>query len=186
MSTALNFHDLAGSPALQYDPDHAAPLAPLRLIRAKKAYTTRFLADRLNNSPEGFSLHSGAGVAPAPGDIVLAGIAGVGQHPRLESPASRRQLLFLGDEVLVAYGHRYAPDQFLAEVPDDLGECHLIAAGGVAGLVTARHALMSQPTRLAPVGLLADDRGVLNLSRLAPYRLGAAGAGAVPTRRPLV
>jgi hypothetical protein len=95
-------------------------------------------------------------------------------------------VLFVGDEILVAYGHRYAPDQFLAEVPPDLGGCHLIAAGGVAGLVTARHALMSHPTQLAPVGLLADDRGVLNLSQLAPFQVGATGARAVPGRHPLV
>ncbi|MFF2318203.1 DUF1611 domain-containing protein [Arthrobacter sp. NPDC058097] len=186
MSTTLSSYDLAERPAFRSTPEHAEPLAPLRLVRAKKAYTTRFLADRLSRSPQGFFLHSGTGVAPAPGDVVLARIAGVGQHPRLESPASRRQLLFLGDEILVAYGHRYAPDQFLAEVPADLGHCHLIAAGGVAGLVTARHALMSQPTQLAPVGLLADVHGLLNLSQLAPHRVGATGPGAVDSRGPLV
>jgi hypothetical protein len=37
-------------------------------------------------------------------------------------------VLFVGDEILVAYGHRYAPAQFLAEVPPDLGGCHLNAA----------------------------------------------------------
>jgi hypothetical protein len=185
MST-LNSYDLAERPALQNNRQYAEALAPLRLVRAKKAYTTRFLAERLSHSPKGFFLRSGTGVAPAPGDVVLARVGGVGQHPRLESPASRRQVLFLGDEILVAYGHRYAPDQFLAEVPADLGQCHLIAAGGVAGLVTARHALMGQPTLLAPVGLLADDRGVLNLGRLAPHRLSAVGTATYPARRPSV
>ena len=48
------------------------PVPPLRLLRAKKAYTTRFLADRLSRSPEGFSLKEGAGVVPEAGDIVLS------------------------------------------------------------------------------------------------------------------
>lgn len=188
MSITLHPYDAAtfGPGPHQNNPERTEALAPPRLLRAKKAYTTRFLAERLSHSPKGFFLHSGMGVAPASGDVVLARIVGVGQHPRLESPASRRQVLFLGDEVLVAYGHRYAPDQFLAEVPADLSQCHLIAAGGVAGLVTARHTQMSQPTQLAPVGLLADDHGVLNLSRLAPRRLGAVDAGANPDRRPSV
>jgi hypothetical protein len=36
------------------------------------------------------------------------------------------------DAIIVAYGHRYAPDQFEAYVPEDLGPCHLVAGGGVA------------------------------------------------------
>lgn len=175
MSTTLSSYGVAdplsGLRTVRCD---AEALAPVRLIRAKKAYTTRFLADRLDQSARGYFLHRGPGVAPAPGDVVLAKVVGVGQHPRLESPASRRQLLFLGDEILVAYGHRYAPDQFLAEVPADLGQCHLIAAGGIAGLVTSRHSLMGQPTQLCPVGLLGDAGGILNLTRLAP--LGLEGA----------
>ena len=147
------------------------PLTPRRLLQAKKAYTTRFLAERLEDSPDGFFLPDGTGVAPDAGDIVLARIVCLGQHPRLESPASRRQSLFVGDEILVAYGHRYAPDQFLAKVPANLDPCQLVAAGGVAGQVIAHHALMGEATQLAPIGLLADDAGVLNLSRLAPHRL---------------
>jgi hypothetical protein len=161
-------------------------LAPVRLVRAKKAYTTRFLADRLDRSAGGFFLHKGTGVAPESGDVVLAKVVGVGQHPRLESPASRRQLLFLGDEILVAYGHRYAPDQFLAEVPADLGQCHLIAAGGIAGWVTSRHSLMGQPTQLAPIGLLGDAGGILNLSRLAPRVLEPVSAASGRAHSPAV
>ncbi|MCU1561647.1 MAG: hypothetical protein JWN05_26 [Arthrobacter sp.] len=147
------------------------PLTPRRLLHAKKAYTTRFLAERLEDSADGFFLPDGTGVAPDAGDIVLARVVCLGQHPRLESPASRRQSLFVGDEILVAYGHRYAPDQFLAKVPANLDPCQLVAAGGVAGQVIAHHASMGEATQLAPVGLLADDAGVLNLSRLAPHRL---------------
>jgi hypothetical protein len=187
MTTTLSSYGIAAEqPALRTVRGSAEALEPIRLVRAKKAYTTRFLADRLERSPGGYFLHHGTGVVPEPGDVVLAKVVGVGQHPRLESPASRRQLLFLGDEILVAYGHRYAPDQFLAEVPADLGQCHLIAAGGVAGLVTARHSLMGQPTQLAPIGLLGDAGGILNLSRLAPRVMQPVAAASHETRRPRV
>ena len=140
-------------------------------MRAKKAYTTRFLADALEADPSGYRLLTGTGVAPAAGDIVLARVERIGQLPRLESPASRRQTLFVGDEILVAYADRYAPDQVLAEVPGDLGPCHLVAAGGLAGQVTMSHGAVGRPTQLAPVGLLADDHGRLNLKRFAPYAI---------------
>lgn len=139
-----------------------------RLNAAKKAYTTRFLARALEASPLGYRLLVGPGVVPAAGDIVLARVESIGQLPRVERPASRRQVLFVGDEVLLAYGHRYAPDQVLAEVPTDLGPCHLVAAGGLAGVVTASHTALGTPTELSPVGLLADAQGPLNLTQFAP------------------
>lgn len=117
---------------------------------------------------------TGPDIVPAPGDIVLAKVERIGQLPRLESPNSRRQALFVGDEVLVAYANRYAPDQVLAEVPADLGPCHLVAAGGLAGTVKASHGSVGRPTQLAPIGLLADRAGRMNLRRFAPRALDAA------------
>jgi hypothetical protein len=142
-----------------------------RLARAKKAYTTRFLADALEADRSGYRLLTGPDVIPVAGDIVLARVERIGQLAKLEGPASRRQTLFVGDEILVAYADRYAPDQVLAEVPGDLGPCNLVAAGGLAGTVTVSHGGVGKPTQLVPVGLLADDRGRLNLKRFAPYSL---------------
>jgi len=85
-----------------------------RLPAAKPAYTTRHVD---LNSATGLL----SGVRPAVGDLVLATVTAVGQHPKVEGPDGRRASLFPGDEVVVAYGHRYAPDQFEASVPDDLG-----------------------------------------------------------------
>lgn len=128
-----------------------------RVHRAKRAFTTRHcdlttaavLVDR----------------APRAGDLVLARVAELGQHRRLESPAGRRQTLFVDDEIVVAYGARYAPDQFSAVVPDDLSTCSLVAGGGVAARVVAAHAAMDDATTLEPVGLLADEHGdVLRLA----------------------
>ena len=147
------------------------PLGSSRLACAKKAYTTRFLAERLEVSSEGFSLLAGVNITPAAGDVLLARVTEIGQHPRLESPVSRRQMLFPGDEILVSYGHRYAPDQYLSEVPESLAPCHLVAAGGLAGRVISQHAAMDPPTAIEPLGLLADAGGRVTLSRLAPHRV---------------
>jgi hypothetical protein len=106
--------------------------------------------------------------SPSAGDLVLATVTGIGQHKALELTGSRRSTLHIGDEVLVSYGNRYAPDQFEAAIPDDLGDCHLAAAGGVAARVLSQHADIAAPTQLAPVGLLVGPCGrVLNLRDLA-------------------
>lgn len=148
----------------------ATPLNPARLLRAKRAYTTRFLDARLRDGATGFRLLTGD-VRPQPGDILLARVAELGQHKRLESPAGRRQFLHVGDEILVAYGHRYAPDQFEAEVPADLGPVNLVAAGGLAARVLTKHGSMDDATLLEPLGLLADADGVATLSRYAPHAI---------------
>lgn len=132
-----------------------------RVRRAQKAFTTR----RVD-----FSDVAGLarGDRPRAGDLVLARVESVGQHPRLELHSGRRAKLYEGDEIVVAFGARYAPDQFYAAVPERLGPCDLVAGGGVAGQVLDRHARVKAPTRLEPIGLLVDaDERVLNLERYA-------------------
>lgn len=143
--------------------------------RPKLAYTTRRAA-----LEEAVALLTDA--APRPGDLVLARIDELGQHPRLELRDGRRAQLFPGDAVVVCYGNRYAPDQFEAEVPPDLSPCQLVAAGGVAARVLSRHASISAATTITPLGLLGDDQGrPLNLRR---WRL-RAGSQQRSARAPL-
>jgi hypothetical protein len=146
-------------------------LTAARLLRAKPAYTTRFVSELIAQDPEGFVLVSGDGVVPLAGDVLLARVHQLGQHLRIEGPDSRRATLYAGDEILVAYGDRYAPDQFESEVPGNLGLTNLAAAGGVAGHVIAAHFLMASPTEIEPLGLLADASGILTLRRCAPHPL---------------
>ncbi|MFD7021052.1 DUF1611 domain-containing protein [Promicromonospora sukumoe] len=157
-------------PATVRLPDAAAR----RVLRAKKAYSTRFVAAAIERDPAAFGLVTDLTGAPRPGDVVLARVVTIGQHRRLESPASRRQTLFVGDEIVVAYGSRYAADQFLALLPEDLGPCHLAAAGGLASRVVDRHAAIKDATVIEPVGLLTADGAVVNLADHAPYPLRAA------------
>ncbi len=133
-----------------------------RLAQARRAFSTRNV-----------NLHCAVKLdrkaAPQAGDLVLARVLSIGHHGRLESPLGRRQQLYPGDEILVAYGNRYAPDQFEAIVPPDQRECDLVAGGGIASAMQARHARTRHPTRIQPLGLLADwnDR-VVNLRDFTP------------------
>ncbi|MDY5153762.1 hypothetical protein SAMN05421878_10551 [Actinobaculum suis] len=147
-------------------------LEPRRLRRAKKSYNARGLHALLRQTDnQGFSLRRGRGVTPQAGDFVLARVTTIGQHKRLESQTSRRRHLFEGDEIIVAYGNRYAPDQFLAEVPRNLNYTNLVAAGGMAGRVIEKHANIQPATVIEPLGLICDSEGVLSMSRLADHQI---------------
>jgi Domain of unknown function (DUF1611_C) P-loop domain len=142
---------LRDSVSLDLTPRYA-PLTALRMSSAKPAYTTRHLdldAAKLLLT----------GVRPRVGDVVLARVVEIGQHEKIELAHGRRARMFVNDEIVVAYGNRYAPDQFEAELPDDLGPCDLAAAGGVASRVLNSHRKMNPATRLEPIGLLADAAG---------------------------
>ncbi|MDM9559447.1 DUF1611 domain-containing protein [Bordetella petrii] len=137
-----------------------------RLQHCKTAYATRHV-----DLSEAANLVTTA--KPRPGDLVLAEVAKIGHHKALELRDGRRANLFVGDEIVVAYGHRYAPDQFEAEIRGDLQACDLVAAGGIASSVLSRSAKTAPATRIAPIGLLADRGGrVLNVAdaTLPPLR----------------
>ena len=105
---------------------------------------------------------------PQPGDLVLAEVRKIAQHTRIQLRDGRRSRLYPGDKVIVAYGNRYAPDQFEAVVPGDLDECHLVAAGGVAARAVSKHASLKWPTSLRPEGFCLNARGdTVNLSQYA-------------------
>ncbi|MGO2537899.1 MAG: DUF1611 domain-containing protein, partial [Brachybacterium tyrofermentans] len=104
----------------------ASPRTPR--ARPTHAFSTRNVGAFLRRA-QGIDLLT-EGHTPQAGEVVLARVTSIGHHKRLESPVSRRQILFPGDEIVVAYGSRYAADQFLALVPEDLGPLHLAAAGG--------------------------------------------------------
>lgn len=109
---------------------------------------------------------------PQAGDLILAHVDSLGQHPGLQLPSGRRKQLFPGDQIVVAYGNRYASNQFEAVVPETLGPCHLAAGGGIAARVVSWHMKMKSPTEITPLALLADARGQrINLNQHALERL---------------
>jgi len=135
------------------------PILPSRLKRAKRGFATRRV-----------EMGRVTGIAAAPGqlragDLVLARVTGLGQHRRIELPTGRRAHLHPGDEILVAFGNRYATDQFEAVIPERLEPCHLVAAGGIASRAISLSSAVKAPTRIDPVGVLTDAKGrPLNLA----------------------
>jgi hypothetical protein len=154
---------------------HYAPLTRQRLRSAKAAYSTRHVD--LDAATQLLS-----GVRPRVGDLVLARVSEIGHHTVVELPHGRRATLFPNDEIVVAYGNRYAPDQFEAELPADLGPCELVAAGGVASTSISAHRRMRPATSLEPIGLLADDAGIrMNLRSGVLPRPSSTGRTRPPT-----
>jgi len=141
----------------------AARLEPERLARAARAYSTR-------RAPESALRFLRADLVPRSGDLVLARVTSLGQHVRLHLPNGRSKNLWPGDEIVVAYADRYAPSQYEALVPADLGPCHLAASGGIAARVVASNAkLAKRPSELEPIGLLCrtPESPPLNLADFA-------------------
>ena len=138
-----------------------------RATRAKKAFVTRRVP---TNDME--TLISG-NLRPSPGDLLLATVQELGKHKRLELRNGRRARLNPGDEIVVAYGNRYAPDQFEALISEDLGACDLVAAGGIASREVCRHERIMQPTWIVPVGLIGRANG--RRINLADYAIQPAG-----------
>lgn len=137
-----------------------------RLRAAKQAFSTRRVPKSLIRG------YIDDPHRPEPGDLVLARVEQLGRLQRLESPDGRRCRLYEGDEILLAYGNRYAPDAYEALIPKDLGRCHLAAAGGLASLVVATNSRFADedrpPTTLLPVGICVDrDNRPINLRHRA-------------------
>ncbi|MBK7541031.1 MAG: DUF1611 domain-containing protein [Candidatus Competibacteraceae bacterium] len=134
-------------------PIEKEPLTPERLASVRIAYSARRV------EREALHMLLRGPIKPRAGDLVLARVDRLGQHQRIELPHGRRAQLYEGDEIIVCYGNRYAPDQFEAVVPDRVEECHLVAGGGVAAKMLSRHSSMKRPTTLAPLGLVGDADG---------------------------
>lgn len=124
-----------------------------RVRKVKRAFSTRRVPPAAMRT-----LVTGA-IQPRPGDLVLARVDEIGNHRKIELTDGRRALMFPGDEVVVCYANRYAPDQFEAVVPSDMLPCDLVAAGGIAASEITRHQRMKPPTKITPLGMIGDAEG---------------------------
>jgi hypothetical protein len=137
----------------QFQATRAKGVEVSEIAGAKRAFTTR----RVPQNRMRTLLTQN--IKPEVGDLVLAEVQKIGSHARLELPTGRRADLSVGDRIIVAYGNRYAPDQFEAIIGPDLAPCDLVAAGGVASVKRLKHDAMSNPTRIKPIGLVGDASG---------------------------
>ena len=116
------------------------------------------------------------------GDLVLGRIQGIGSHKRIQLRSGRPNELYQGDLIVVACGARYASDQFEGIAQLNPQGADLLAGGGCLGKMRVRNGKMKLPTRVLPIGLLTDEKGVvLNLDQYAlplairPQKLTAIG-----------
>lgn len=135
-----------------------------RIETAKRAFSTRRVP---LSAIKGIIDHP---YQPRVGDVVLARVETIGRLQRIELPCGRRSRLYEGDEVLVTYGNRYAPDAYEALLPRNLDRCDLAAAGGLAANVVATNQRFADeeqpPTSLIPIGVCVDRDGrPINLAR---------------------
>ncbi|MCG8346563.1 MAG: hypothetical protein MI924_02125 [Chloroflexales bacterium] len=97
---------------------------------------------------------------PQVGNLVLAEIESIGKHTTLENRDRVLTYIFPGDQIIVAFGNRYATDQYEGYVPaQPVTECDLLSVGGVCGEVASRHASMGKPTRLRLLGAVGGQDG---------------------------
>ncbi len=128
----------------------------------KWAFTTRRVvrgdAVRLNGDVK----------AAVSGDVVLGRIERIGSHKNLQLAEGRPSELYEGDLVVAVCGARYAPDQFEGLDDIDPDGADMLASGGVLGRMRQHHQRMVAPTRVVPIGLLADRDGrTINLQSYA-------------------
>lgn len=136
--------------------------SPARQAGAKAAFVTRRVPSTAMKT-----LISGP-MRPRTGDLVLARVDRLGYQTRLELASGRKASLHPGDEIILAYGDRYATDQFEAEVPPDLGPTNLVATGGVASRMLSRIKGIRMATSVTPLGLVGDAHGApLNVAQFA-------------------
>lgn len=147
-------------------------LSAARIAAAKRAFVTR----RVPLNAMRTLITSPARLRA--GDLVLARVTEIGHHTSVELPTSRKASLAINDEVLLAFGNRYAPDQFEAIVPDDLGHCHMVAAGGIAALARTWHEKIVGPTAIQPVGLVGGTSG--EAINLADFAIKHEASGPIP------
>ncbi len=138
------------------------PISQSELDGAKQAFSTRRV-DRQQVR----TLITGP-LRPRTGDLVLAQVQRIHYQRRIELVCGRKSTLHTGDRIIVAYGDRYATDQFEAEVPLDIGPTNLVATGGIASRMISKTAGIRSATEILPLGLLGDaDGNPINLNRFA-------------------
>lgn len=151
-------HNPRGKTVRRFQMTTTEPLKPEVLVRAKWAFSTRRVPQN-----EAVLLDADLQNA-ASGDLIIGEVIQIGSHKRLQLTSGRNSELYIGDLVVLACGDRYAPDQFEGVAELDPDGADMLAAGGVIGRMRHRHGRMAAPTRILPLGRLANaDGSILNL-----------------------
>lgn len=107
---------------------------------------------------------------PQAGDVGVFEVLDIGKHHSIQSESKRNCAIIEGDQIMAAFGTRYATAQFEGYVPEHVNqELHILGAGGTIGLVESMHYKYEDigPTKLRIIGLAVDGKGnVINTKKL--------------------
>ncbi|MEO0333019.1 MAG: hypothetical protein AAF223_15280 [Bacteroidota bacterium] len=124
---------------------------------------------------------------PRVGDVAIFEVLTIGKHTKMQSANRRNVSLMPGDQIMAAFGTRYATGQFEGYVPDTVQqEFHILGGGGTVGHVHSMHSKFHRigPTCLRIVGYATNAAGeVINTKRLKAEQMHTfSGASASFTK----
>ncbi|WP_422079407.1 hypothetical protein [Ulvibacterium sp.] len=102
---------------------------------------------------------------PKAGDVAIFEVMEIGSLKSIQDYKGRNCYIFEGDHIMLAFGNRYASNQFEAYVPKGYQEEYdLVGKGGVAGNVTSMYYKLEDigPTKIKLIGYAVNKNGVIN------------------------
>lgn len=97
---------------------------------------------------------------PKAGDLAVFEILSIGKHKRVQGTNGNNINLFPGDKVLMAFGTRYATNQFEGYVPNDYQDVYqILGGGGIVGILESMHVKFEDvgPTEVKLIGYAVDE-----------------------------
>lgn len=132
-----------------------------------------------NIEPNAIHHHLNETHVPMPGDVALFEVQEIGRHTRIQCADGRNRMIFPGDRIWMAFGHRYASNQFEGYVPDGPRETyHILGMGGAVGEVHSVYQRIEKDgiTTLRMVGYGVDHLGNVINSRFRGHRVAGPEA----------
>lgn len=112
---------------------------------------------------------------PVIGDVAVFRVKRIGKHNAIQGTRGSNKYIFPGDRIMLAFGNRYASEQFEGYIPEGWQPVyHILGKGGCAGLVTSMHQRMSLrgPTEIVLEAFATDSQGkVINTRYLNRERV---------------
>ncbi|WP_088340316.1 P-loop NTPase family protein [Robiginitalea sediminis] len=105
---------------------------------------------------------------PKLGDMAVFEVLELGKHKTIQSGNGRHIYIFPGDRILMAFGNRYATNQFEGYVPKTAGTFfQIIGQGGVVGVLKSMHSRYEDigATQVRLLGYAVDAEGRVQNSR---------------------
>jgi hypothetical protein len=132
--------------------------------RIKKAFVCRNITEYTLNTGINTTHH------PEAGDVAIFEVLAIGKHSHIQGEQVRNTLILPGDQIMAAFGTRYATAQFEGYIPETAQpEYHILGAGGTVGIVHSTHArfVKAGPTTLRLVGYAVNNKGdVINTKKV--------------------